>query len=251
MIDTDDLDRTLRAAFVSAAELDAPAEDAAARVAVRVTRRRHRRIATRVAAALLVVVLTVAAVNVVTTRDVGRPAHKPAPTYATPAILLKPQTAADRTGIAVAKNFKAGIVPASVHLLATSGTTRVFGALDSAIPCVIVVGPERDSSATGCSAHIAPGQRRQGEVRFTRVGASIAGLEQGIYTIAMFVPDTVRIATVNGATRPITRDGFLLVLPEAQMPPTISLSSAHGTVRLVFTVEPDDTWAYTTTGSFD
>ena len=50
MIDTDDLDRTLRAAFTVTADRETTFDDPALRVSTRVRRRRRRRTATRVRA---------------------------------------------------------------------------------------------------------------------------------------------------------------------------------------------------------
>ena len=250
MIDADDLDRRLRDELASAADIAASPSDPAPRVAVRVRRRRRNRAVLRASLAAAVPLLAVLAFAFTRPTDTTTPAHPPAPPI--PSVLSTPQMMSDRFERYVGGASEVPVDWRSVRLLDQQGEARLFGARDNGGSlCVIVTTPDSTgqfSAGTGC------GSRRTTTAQaanFAAHGSEIFQYSVGTYALGYFVPDSVRTATIDGITAPVTRNGMLVTFTEAKIPTRITLSSATGTVTITFTRDADGTLSPTVSGSFE
>jgi hypothetical protein len=214
MIDTDDLDRTLRAAFNHASERDLVAADPAPRVARHVTRRRHRRLAARVATVVVVVGVAAAMIGGLFSASKSKPAHfGPPPTAPSPSALLRPQTAADRAGIRLNGGFDSSAVPSTIRLLATNDGVRLFGARDrTGMLCVLLDDAAQGDTSSSCSASSrSNGQLQLGAERFEQQGTGEGISGRGRWIVAHFLPDGITTVVIDRRHVPVVGNAVLLV----------------------------------------
>lgn len=250
MIDTDDLDRRLRDELASAAELSASPSDPAPRVAARVRRRRRQRTALRVSLAASVPVVAALAFAFTRPTETTAPAHPPAPPI--PSVLSTPQVESDRFARTLPGAERFEVNWTSVRLLEQRGQARLFGARDvNGALCVIVAVPASKgefSAGTGCGG--VPPTTAQAAI-FAAHGSEIFQFSVDTYALGYFVPDSVRTATVDGATAPVTRNGLLVTFRGGTIPKRITLSSTTGTVTITFTRDADGLLSPTVSGAFE
>lgn len=234
MIDTEDLDRTLRAAFRTTAERDASFDDPAPRVAHRVTRRRRRRIASRVSVLVVIALLAAATIGGLysSTRRTG-PAFEP---LETPSVLLTPQTPADLSlrdafSANALRFFNDNIDWTSIRLLQRVDGAAVFGTRDPRGRLCIVVG--FTGGGSNCSKQATTNSVMTYHARkFAEHGSLESVYETGHVAIGAFLPDSIRHVTLNGRPLTLVRNSVLVVYATSKPPVWKSVTRRGDTLRI-------------------